>query len=172
MAFAQSRLNKHSEAIYFIKKAWEYCEREQRWRCAMTEGDIRLQAGETKKAEDVFANALEECPDKGETLFNIALSYSNAGYNDVAIDLLEDVWTLYGNEEGKFVVPYIANCFLRKNDTENFLTYLKLALSCDREATQMLFHERFPGIAPEDYYAYAFKEAYGFFPKSFNPNDL
>ena len=172
MAFAQSRLNKHSEAIYFIKKAWDYCERDQRWRCAMTEGDIRLQAGETKKAEDVFANALEECPDKGETLFNIALSYSNAGYNDVAIDLLEDVWTLYGNEEGKFVVPYIANCFLRKNDTENFLTYLKLALSCDREATQMLFHERFPGIAPEDYYAYAFKEAYGFFPKSFHPSDL
>ena len=114
---------------------------------------------------------MEECPDKGETLFNIALSYSNAGYNDVAIDLLEDVWTLYGNEEGKFVVPYLANCFLRKNDTENFLTYLKLALSCDREATQMLFHERFPGIAPEDYYAYAFKEAYGFFPKSFNPNN-
>ena len=48
MAFAHSRLKKFSEANDFMKKAWEYCDENQKWRCAMTEGDIQLQAGQTK----------------------------------------------------------------------------------------------------------------------------
>ena len=172
MAFAQCRLNKIPEALDLIKKAWDYCDESQRWRCALTEGDIYLQADQAKRAEDSFTYALEKCGDKGETLFNIALSYGNAGYNDVAIDLLEDVWTLYGTEEGKFVVPYIANYYLRKNDMEHFLTYLQLAPFCDRESTYVLFHDRFPGVTPEDYYAYAFKEVHGTFPKPIDPSDF
>ena len=164
-AFALSRLDRISEALTTMAKAREYCEESQQWRCDMTEADIYLQAKQTKQAEDYFAAALSKSPEQGETLFNIALSYSNSGYNDVAIDLLEDVWTIYGTEEGKFVVPYIANCYLRKNDMEKFLSYLKLAPFCDRDATLLLFRDRFPGIAPEDYYAYAFKEVHGDFPK-------
>ena len=117
-------------------------------------------------------------PEKGETLFNIAILYSNAGYYDIAIDLLSDVWIIYGTEEGKFVVPHLANCHFhkfretpehspkREKNLKLFLEYLQLAPYCDREATLFLFRDRFPGIQPEDYYAYAFKEAYGTFPKS------
>jgi hypothetical protein len=48
---------------------------------------------------------------------------------------------------------------------QNYLKYLRLAPSCDREATRMLFHDRFPeNTAPEDYYAYAYKDIYGVFP--------
>ena len=86
----------------------------------------------------------------------------------MAIDLLDDVWTICGTQEGKFVVPYLANCYLRKNDMENFLMYLKLAPLCDREATRILFRDRFPDIDPEDYYAYAYKEVHGVFPKDYN----
>ena len=117
-----------------------------------------------QSAEEYFCSALEKSPEKGEALFNIALSYSNAGYDNIAIDLLDDVWIIYGTQEGKFVVPYLANCYLHKNDMENFLAYLKLAPYCDRNATVMLFRDRFPDIAPEDYYAYAFKEIHGIFP--------
>lgn len=163
-AFALSRQDRISEAINLAEEAKKYTDETMLWKCYMTEGDIYLQSKQTKLAEDHFAIALEKSPEKGETLFNIALSYSNAGYNDVAIDLLDDVWTIYGTEEGKFVVPYLANCYLRKNDMENFLTYLKLAPSCDRDATQLLFRDRFPDIAPEDYYAYAYKEVHGSFP--------
>ena len=163
-AFALSRLDRISEAIALVEEAREYSDESQLWKCYMTEGDIYLQGKQTKLAEDYFTTALEKSPEKGETLFNIAISYSNAGYNDIAIDLLDDVWTICGTQEGKFVVPYIANCYLRKNDMENFLLYLKLAPSCDRDATQLLFRDRFPNIAPEEYYAYAFKEVHGFFP--------
>ena len=134
------------------------------WKYNMSERNKYKKKKQTNLAEDHFKKTKKKSPEKGETLFNIALSYSNAGYNDVAIDLLDDVWTIYGTEEGKFVVPYLANCYLRKNDMENFLTYLKLAPSCDRDATQLLFRDRFPGIAPEDYYAYAYKEVHGSFP--------
>ena len=166
-AFALSRLDRISEALSAVKKAREYCGESQQWRCDMTEADVYLQNKELMLAEKFFSEALTKSPEQAETLFNIALSYSNAGFNDAAIDLLDDVWTLYGGQEGKFVVPYLANCYLRKNVMENFLFYLKLAPSCDREATIQLFRDRYPNIAPEDYYAYAYKEIHGVLPQDY-----
>ena len=170
-AFALSRIKRFDLAYECLGNAWDYCDEDQQWRCAITEGDVYLQAGEPQKAEGSFIFALRKCPDKGETLFNIALSYSNAGHHAVAIELLEDVWTLFGTEEGKFVVPYIANCYLQMNDTENFLFFLRQAIMCDREATFLLFRDRYPGISPEDYYAYAYKEVHGTFPQPDNKQE-
>jgi len=164
-AFTLSHLDRFSEAIATIEKAREYCEESLLWKCDLTQADIYLQNKELTLAEKYFSDALAKSPEQAETLFNIALSYSNAGYNDAAIDLLDDVWTLYGGQEGKFVVPYLANCYLRKNDMDNFLFYLKLAPSCDREATYQLFHDRYPNLAPEDYYAFAYKEVHGTSPQ-------
>lgn len=175
-AIALSHLNRKSEAISAIEKAREFCEESEMWRCDMTQANVFLQANEPETAEDYFCEALDKAPEKGDTLFNIALSYSNAGFYDVAIDLLCNVWTLFGTEDGKFVVPYIANCYLnkfretpenhpqRKEFVDNFLLYLQLSPSCDENATYILFHDRFPGLEPKDYYDFAFKEIYGTFP--------
>ena len=165
-AYALSRLDRIPEALASIAKAKELGDECQTWKFDMTEADIYLQCKQTDLAEKSFATALAKSPEQGETLFNIALSYNNAGYTDCAIDLLDDVWTIFGTHEGKFVVPYLASCYLRKNDSKNFLKYLKLAPYCDREATFHLFRDLYPGIAPEEYYAYAYKEIYGDFPKS------
>ena len=164
-AYALSHLGRTAEAVSAIEEARKLCDEAQAWRLDISQADIYLQCKKMKQAEEYFAAALKNSPEKGETLFNIALLYSNAGYDDCAIELLDDVWTLFGTQEGKFVVPYLANCFLRNNDMERFLEHLKLAPYCDREATILLFRDRFPGIAPEDYYAYAYKEIYGVFPK-------
>ena len=164
-AYVLSRIDKSAEALATIAKAREISDQSLAWKFDMSEGDIYLQIRDTKQAEQCFVAALEKSPEQGETLFNIALSYSNAGYYDVAIDLLDDVWTIYGTQEGKFVVPYLASCYLYKNDMANFLDYLKLAPQCDREATLYLFRDRYPDIAPEEYYAYAYKEIYGVFPE-------
>lgn len=165
-AYSLSRLGRISEALAAIDQAQKLCDDIQAWRYDMTKADIYLQSGKTSLAEKCFATALEKSSEKGETLFDIALLYSNAGYNDSAIELLDDVWTLFGPEEGKFVVPYIANCYLLKNDMENFLIFLKQAPYCDRESTIMLFRDRYPDIAPEDYYAYAYKDIHGTFPEA------
>lgn len=163
-AYALSRIDKTAEAIVTINQAIKLSDDVQVWRYNMTKADIYLQAGKMKQAESFFAEALQKSPEQGETLFDIALLYSNAGYNDCAIELLDDVWTIFGTQEGKFVVPHLANCYLHKHDMENFLRYLKLAPYCDREATRLLFRDRFPNIVPEDYYAYAYKEIHGIFP--------
>lgn len=177
-AYALSRLGRITEALTNLAKARELSDENQAWKFDMTEGDIYLQMGQMKKAEEYFAIALEKSPEQGDTLFNIALTYSNAGYRDIAIDLLDDVWSIFGTQEGKFVVPYLADCYLHKfreapehlpertKDIEFFLEYIKLAPFCDRDATIYLFRDRFPGIAPEDYYSYAYKEIYGVFPES------
>lgn len=176
-ALSLGRIGKKQDAIRCMEKAWEHCEEEQAWQCYMTEADIYLQSHQPKEAEKYFSQALQKCPDRSEILFNIAIAYSSAGYYDVAIELLEDVWTIFGTEEGKFVVPYLADCYLHKfrqepdhskardHDIKCFLLYLKLAPMCDREATIHLFRERFPTLKPEDYYAYAHKEIYGTFPE-------
>jgi len=174
-AYALSRLNRSVEAFAAIRQARTLGDESLEWRLDITEGDIYLHFKQTKQAEQYFASALAKSPEQGETLFSIAMIYSNAGYNDTAIDLLDDVWTIFGTQEGKFVVPYLANCYLRKNDMEKFLSYLKLAPSCDRDATMLLFRDRFPDVVPEDYYAYAYKEVHGVFPDSFEekePDDL
>lgn len=163
-ALALSRMNRNAEALKAIDHAIKLSDDTQVWRYKMTKADVYLQSGKTREAENCFAEALRKSSEPGETLFDIALLYSNAGYNDCAIELLNDVWTLFGTEEGKFVVPYLANCYLHMNDMENFLLYLMLAPSCDREATRALFRDRYPDIAPEDYYAYAYKEVHGIFP--------
>ncbi|MBO7120740.1 MAG: tetratricopeptide repeat protein [Bacteroidaceae bacterium] len=165
-AFVLSRLGKFHEALTNMDNARNFAQEEVMWKCYVSEGDIYLHAKRVKEAQQAFSDALEKSPRQADTLFSIAISYSNADYNGIAIDLLEDVWAIYGKEDGKFVVPYIANCYLRKGDIKNFLTYLQMAPSCDREATQSLFRDRYPDIAPEDYYAYAYKEAYGVFPDS------
>ena len=167
-AIALNHLNRVKEAIAATEQARECCKEDEAWRIDLLEADIYLQCKQKKIAEYYFTRALEKSPEKPETLFNIAVSHSYSGYNDAAIDLFNDVWTICGTQEGKFVVPHLANCYLQKNDMENFLSYLKLAPFCDRETTQLLFHERFPGIAPEEYYAYAYKEIHGVFP----PNNL
>ncbi len=164
-AYALSRLDRYAEALAVMKKARELGNNKEEWKFDLTEGDIHLQCRQTRLAENCFATALSKSPEPGDTLFNIALTYSNAGYNEVAIDLLDDVWSIFGTEEGKFVVPHLANCYLRMNDMKNFLEYLKLSPYCDRDATMYLFRDRFPGIPPEDYYAYAFRELNGVFPK-------
>lgn len=168
-AYTLGRLDRIPEALSTIAKAKELGDKSQTWRFEMTEADIYLQGKQTEQAEKSFASALVKSPEKPETLFEIALSYSNSGFIDCAIDLLDDVWSILGTQEGKFVVPYLANCYLRKNDNKNFLKFLKLAPYCDREATYYLFHDRFPDINPEEYYAYAYKEIHGVFPQ---PTDL
>ena len=165
-AYALSRLDRIPEALATVAKARELGDEAQAWKYDMIEADIYLQCNQPDQAEKFFAAALVKSPEQGETLFSIALSYNNAGYIDCAIELLDDVWTIFGTQEGRFVVPYLAYCYLRKNDTKNYLKYLKLASYCDREATYYLFRDRFPGIDPEDYYTYAYKEIHGTFPIS------
>ena len=167
-ALALCYCHRSSEALAAIETARDYCEESEQWRLDLSMADIYLQSKQPKLAEKYYLMVMDKTPEQAETLFHIALSYCTAGYNDIAIDLLDDVWSFLGSQEGKFVVPYLAHCYMQKDDMQNFLEYLKLAPYCDRETTQKIFQDHFPGIPPEEYYAYAYKEIHGDFPPN-NP---
>ncbi len=167
-AYALCRMDRTAEALEAIDKARETCDSQELWRYDLTKADIYLQSHKIKEAEKYFCKAMEKTPEKGETFFNIAVIYSNAGYYTCAVELFDEIWSYYGTQEGKFVVPHIAACYLHLNDMENFLKFLQMSPYCDRNATILLFRDRFPGIPPEDYYAYAYKEIHGVFPESFS----
>ncbi|MGX8697499.1 MAG: tetratricopeptide repeat protein, partial [Prevotella sp.] len=75
-----------------------------------------LQNNKPKTAERYYLQVMKDTSEQCETLFHIALSYCTAGLYDTAINLLNDVWSMLGSQEGRFVVPYIAHCYYRKND--------------------------------------------------------
>lgn len=164
-AIVMSRLDKFHDALNFIDDAKKVTPDDLMWKCYLTEGDIYLRHERLLDADTCYNDALNCSPNADDTLFSIALSYMNAGYNEEAIYKFHEVWTSSGTEEGKFVVPYIANCFLQMGDMANYITLLEPSPSCNREATIKLFGDRYPGIAPEDYYTYAFKDEYGVTPQ-------
>lgn len=164
-AYTLSRLGRLDDAAAAMDLAEPLVAEDARWQFHIAKADVYLQCKRPAEAEELFALGLSESPEKSETLFNIALAYSNACCYDNAIDLFFDVWTLYGMEEGKFVVPFIANCYRQKGDTDNYLKFLKHAAESNREATERIFRHLFPGAQPEDYYIYAYRIAHGSFPK-------
>lgn len=133
-------------------------------------GYIYLHAGKLDLAEKQYAVALEKAEDQGDMLYRIAQAYLNTSHFDQAIDLFFDTWTICGEKEGRFVIPYLARCYQMQGNVEKFLAYLKYAAQVNREETEYLFHDSYPGVLPEDYYAYAYREEYGFFPKDDDNN--
>ena len=82
-----------------------------------------------------------------------------------ALSLLETFMEEYKGKEGVVAIPYLAYCYKQMHDQENFLKYLRKAVSADREITECLVADDYPSIQPEEYYLYAFKNAYGRFPE-------
>ena len=161
-----SLMEKYSEALDVIEKAERWTPEDMLWQFYYAKAEILLQSRRLDEAENLFAQALSQCPEKEDTLFNIACTYSNAGESFTALTLFQDVWDLYGVDEGKFVMPFIAKCYQQMGDTKHFLQFLKHSAAINREATVRLFGDTFKGVQPEDYYAYAFRAAHGRFPSA------
>ncbi|MBR5608477.1 MAG: hypothetical protein IKW44_08845, partial [Bacteroidaceae bacterium] len=62
-------------------------------------------------------------------------------------------------------LPYLALCYRHLEDRELYLKYLLLATKNCTDLTAQLLEEYFPVVKAEDLYFYAFKDAYGYFPK-------
>jgi len=128
-------------------------------------GEILLENDRVKEAAEHFEIAYNESDNKQETLLTIGIAYAETMHYGTALSLLESFMEEYKGKEGVVAIPYLAYCYKKMHDQENYLKYLRKAVSADREITEFLFSEDYPSIQPEEYYLYAFKNAYGRFPE-------
>lgn len=129
-------------------------------------GEILLENGKEKEAAEQFEIAYNESKNKQQTLLTMGIAYAETMHYDTALALLQSFTQEYQGKEGVIAIPYLAYCYKKIHDQDNYLKYLRKAVSADREITEFLFAKDYPSIQPEEYYLYAFKNAYGRFPES------
>ena len=128
--------------------------------------EILLENNKEKDAAEHFEIAYNESKNKQQTLLTMGIAYAETMHYNTALSLLESFTQKSQGKEGVVAIPYLAYCYKRIHDQENYLKYLRKAVSADREITEFLFSKDYPSIQPEEYYLYAFKNAYGRFPES------
>ncbi|MCR4921385.1 MAG: tetratricopeptide repeat protein [Bacteroidaceae bacterium] len=164
-SYVESKLHHVKEAIEALDKATAIANDEISFESELVLGQIYLENGRMKDAQKHFEKALDASEDKQNTMMLIGIAYGEAEYYAECAKILQTLLRLYGHDEARAVIPYLAFCYYNMDDPENYLHYLKEAPSVSRETTAHLFNAIFPNIAPEDYYFYAFKDIYGRFPE-------
>lgn len=164
-AYIESKCHNIGEALKALEDAMKLSENQGELEFHLLMGEILLENDKEQEAAEQFEIAYNESQNKQQTLLTIGIAYAEAMHYDTALSLLETYMEEYKEKEGVVAIPYMAYCYKKLHDQENYLRYLRKAVSADREITEFLFAEDYPSIQPEEYYLYAFKNAYGRFPE-------
>lgn len=128
-------------------------------------GQVMLENGFPEKAKAHFETAFSKCEDSEKTALVIGIAYYEHEYYQDAANILSRLAEIPDSITANFAHPYLALCYRHLEDRELYLKYLLLATKNCTDLTAQLFEEYFPGVKAEDLYFYAFKDAYGYFPK-------
>lgn len=164
-AYVESKLHhadKALEAIAFAENArtegtdFEY---------SLLKGQVLLENGLEDEAVRSFGEALRASTVKRNTLMVIGVAYGEAEHYEEAIQVMLTVLhTFPDSEDGSSPIPYLAYYYYRLDDLATSLQYLKQAAEVDRQGTEQLFSSIYPGVTPDEYYLYAYRNLYGHFP--------
>lgn len=149
IAFAENMRQGEADAEYYLLK-----------------GQVQLACGFDDEAKASFDDAMRVTDDKCRTLWAIALGYGDAERYAEAIQTLLVVKRRYPKRDvGISPLSYLAYYSYRMGDKETGLTYLRDAAKVDRLHTEQLFSFYYPGVTPDEYYLYAYRDLYGHFPE-------
>ena len=165
-AFIESKCHNIKEALEALEEAKKLSNDQGETEYHLLMGEILLENNKEKDAAEHFEIAYNESKNKQQTLLTMGIAYAETMHYNTALSLLESFTQKSQGKEGVVAIPYLAYCYKRIHDQENYLKYLRKAVSADREITEFLFSKDYPSIQPEEYYLYAFKNAYGRFPES------
>ena len=165
-AFIEGKCHNVEEASNALNEARRLSKNHEEIEYDLFMGEIYLENGMEKEAAEHFEIAYNESKNKQQTLLTMGIAYAETMHYQTALSLLESYEQEYKGQEGVIAIPYLAYCYKSIHDQENYLKYLRKAVSADREITEYLFAKDYPSIQPEEYYLYAFKNAYGRFPES------
>lgn len=164
-AYVESKLHhadKAMEAIAFVENIRggnDDCEYN------LIKGQVQLASGLIEEAAASFGTALRVSDDKCHTLLAIALAFGDAGIYDNAIQVLLAMQRGGVVDECDFSpIPYLAFYYYQMGDKVTSLAYLRDAARADRLHTEQLFASIYPGVTPDEYYLYAYRDVHGHFP--------
>ena len=165
-AYIESKCHNINEALHALEVAMKLSYGLEDIEFHLLMGEILLENGMEQEAAEKFEIAYKESKNKQQTLLTMGIAYAETMHYDTALSLLQSFVQEYQGKEGVVAIPYLAYCYKKIHDQDNYLRYLRKAVSADREITEFLFAKDYPSIQPEEYYLYAFKNAYGRFPES------
>ena len=165
-AYIESKCHNINEALAALEDAKKLSDEPGEIEYHLLMGEILLENDREREAAEQFEMAYNESKNQQQTLLTIGIAYAEAMHYTTALALLESFTKENNNKESVVAIPYIAYCYKKLHDEENYLKFLREAVSADREITEFLFAKDYPSIKPEEYYLYAFKNAYGRFPEA------
>lgn len=165
-AYVESKLHHPIEAMQAIAFAENIRMDDMDCEYSLLKGQVMLENGFEEEAVKSFGEALRSSPSKRNTLMVIGVAYGEAECYDEAIQVMLTVQhTFPDSADGPSPVPYLAYYYYKKDDLHSSLTYLKQAAEADRQSTEQLFNSIYPGVTPDEYYLYAYRNLYGHFPE-------
>jgi tetratricopeptide (TPR) repeat protein len=165
-AYIESKCHNVKKALRALEEAMKLSDDKEDFEFNLLKGEILLENGKEKKAAEYFEIAYNESKNKQQTLLTIGIAYAETMHYDTALSLLQSFTKEYPGKDGIIAIPYLAYCYKKIHDQDNYLKYLRKAVYADREITEFLFAKDYPSIQPEEYYLYAFRNAYGRFPET------
>lgn len=166
MAYLESKRHNVDEAVHALREAVKLSQGQERMEFQLMMGEIMLENDRETEAAEYFEAAYNESENKQQILLAIGIIYAETMHYGTALSLLENYMEENEDKGNMAAIPYLAYCYKKMHDQENYLKYLRKSVAADREITEFLFSEYYPSIQPEEYYLYAFKNAYGRFPES------
>ena len=165
LSFVESKLHNIEQAMEYLDKAMTLADDNHHIDYHILRANIYLENGRLTDAEEAFRKALAESKDKRATKVNIGIIHAEVGDYSHAASLLQTVVDSdMASGTSSDAIPYLAYCYFKLDDIQQFLKYLKLSSMVNREMTINLFQEYYPNIQPEEYYLYAYKQIYGLYP--------
>lgn len=162
LAFVNSRLQHLYVALQYLDKA--YLEDGEALEYNLFKGRILLENGYTEQALRLFVMAIENSKLPTQTKYAVAVSLSENELYKEAVRLFMEVTGEDADNLGRNSQAYMAYCFFKMEDYDKFLFFLKIAGRVDKENAQAIFGASYPGVLPEEYYLYAYKDLKGYYP--------
>lgn len=164
-AYVESKLHLTEQAVNSLTLAESIHVDNLDCEFSLLKGQILLENGMYDRAVKCFVEALHATDDKRNTLMMIAIAHGECERYSDAVEMMLTIQNSFPDEAGTpSPIPYLAYYYYMMNEAKSCLTYLKQAVRVDRLTTEQLFSQLFPGVTPEDYYLYIYRNFYGCFP--------
>ena len=152
LAFAYSEKSDEKKALEMLDMADEYDS--DKVQTLVVRGHILLSAGDVKKAQHYFRQAVVKSDEPNMTLLRIIVSVYDNHYLDAAYHLLQKYFRMVG-PDCRDGYAYMALCCYDLKHYDEFLSYLKMACERNPQECRTALEHIFPeDVDPKDYYNY------------------